>query len=40
MTAGWHTHLEMMDPALGGRPVAWPWGRWEELRDKYTKDLR
>lgn len=39
MMAGWHTHLEMMDPALGGRPVAWPWSRWEELRDKYAREL-
>ncbi|HWI65774.1 MAG TPA: SRPBCC family protein [Symbiobacteriaceae bacterium] len=39
MLAGWHTHLEMLAIALeGGRP-AWPWTRWEELRDQYKASL-
>lgn len=37
MMAGWHTHLEVLATALAGQAIAWPWGRWEELRDHYAQ---
>jgi uncharacterized protein YndB with AHSA1/START domain len=33
--AGWHTHLELLGSTLEGRPLPWPWERWQELRDYY-----
>lgn len=33
--SGWHTHLELMEDALNGRPSPWNWDRWNELHDWY-----
>lgn len=39
MLAGWHTHLEGLPAALGGRPATWPWDRWHELHRMYQQQL-
>jgi uncharacterized protein YndB with AHSA1/START domain len=40
--AGWHTHLDMLEDALGGHPVTdwenWPLDRWKELHVAYGGD--
>ncbi len=34
--AGWHTHLELLDDMLAGRPVSWPGQRWHALVGEYA----
>jgi uncharacterized protein YndB with AHSA1/START domain len=33
--AGWHHHFELLAARTGGRPAAWDWARFEELRAGY-----
>jgi uncharacterized protein YndB with AHSA1/START domain len=36
--SGWHVHLDMLAPAMDGKPSPWSWDDWENLRDKYAID--
>jgi uncharacterized protein YndB with AHSA1/START domain len=34
--SGWHTHLELLENLLDGRPSPWSWERWNAHRDRYA----
>jgi uncharacterized protein YndB with AHSA1/START domain len=38
--AGWHSHLDFLEEALGGQPIAdwddWPYDRWAAHHERYS----
>jgi uncharacterized protein YndB with AHSA1/START domain len=36
--SGWHVHMDMLAPAMDGKPSAWSWENWEALCEKYAVD--
>jgi uncharacterized protein YndB with AHSA1/START domain len=35
--AGWHHHLELLEAAACGNPIAWSWDRFRELKERYVE---
>jgi uncharacterized protein YndB with AHSA1/START domain len=36
---GWESHFDMLEAALDGKPIGFPWNKWESIKNEYSEKL-